>query len=269
MRELSTSTSGRPPCWGEYKFPTNCRYCCSRWTFRCDSPRCTMASRRSRVVSSRCWYAVVVTRSTRVTSGNRGIRPDKDSFSGSYWHGPTSRMICWAYAAISVYTDDMIVGVVQEENEVKRDLSKEGKTAAFQERAYCSHILYLHTHLTSVLHHHYRIMTASGPHSLVARGVQLYQTFMSNADHGTCDSLLQEWLAFERAIALSLASNALDVSAISAIASIAANVRSSASGLLSLQQETDQVVDSLAQKFREIAVDDVTGKQCLLGAVVF
>jgi hypothetical protein len=40
-------------------------------------------------------------------------------------------------------------------------------------------------------------------------------------------------------------------------------VRSSASGLLSLEQETGQIIESLAQKFREIAVGDVTGKQCL------
>lgn len=97
---------------------------------------------------------------------------------------------------------------------------------------------------------------------LVASGVRLYQSFLLASTRTEQAKSRHDWASYVQTVTSSVASGSLDISTMSQIAMIASNVRSSASSLMALEQESENVVDALTEKLRDIVVLASSGKHC-------
>lgn len=90
--------------------------------------------------------------------------------------------------------------------------------------------------------------------SLISRGIELHRLVLNPSPQSDDGGCLNDWLAYEAAIANSITSGTMDPRTASAIFAIAANVRNSASALLALRQDSEETVASLAEKLQDIGL---------------
>jgi hypothetical protein len=102
-------------------------------------------------------------------------------------------------------------------------------------------------------------MASTDSTAIVARGIALYRSVLASGSAASCsesDRPLEQWLAYEKTVACLMTSGSLDSHAISAIFVIAANVRDSASTLLSLKSDMDNEIDHLTEEVTQVLVLD-------------
>lgn len=99
---------------------------------------------------------------------------------------------------------------------------------------------------------------------LATRGVALYRSILSSSNIDVSNSHLREWLAYEQEVVAASSSGSLSLLDASAISVIVTNVRTVATGCLSLDQECDDFVAALIDDVQHLAVTEPDSKHQIL-----